>query len=38
MTFVLLPVEHVTAVHDHVLDDQELQGMASGNGHSLGRF
>ena len=30
MTFVLLSVEHVIAIHDHVLDDHELQGMAGG--------
>ena len=30
MTFVLLSVEHVIAIHDHVLDDNELQGMAGG--------
>jgi death-on-curing protein len=39
MTFVLLSVEHVIAVHDHVLDGHELQGMASGKflDGSLGR-
>ena len=30
MTFVLLSVEHVIAIHDHVLDDHELPGMAGG--------
>ena len=30
MTFVLLSVEHVIAIHDHVLDYHELQGMAGG--------
>lgn len=30
MTFVLLSVEHVIAIHDHELDGNELQGMASG--------
>ena len=30
MTFVLLSVEHVIAIHDHVLDDHELQVMAGG--------
>ena len=30
MTFVLLAVEQVIAVHDHVLDGHELQGMAGG--------
>jgi len=30
MTFVLLPVEHVIAIHDHELDGNELQGMVSG--------
>ena len=30
MTFVLLSVEHVIAIHDHVLDDHELQGMVGG--------
>ena len=30
MTFVLLSVEHVITIHDHVLDDHELQGMAGG--------
>ena len=30
MTFVLLSVEHVIAIHDYVLDDHELQGMAGG--------
>jgi len=30
MTFVLLSVEHVIAIHDRVLDDHELQGMAGG--------
>lgn len=33
MSFVLLAVEHVAAVDDHA-----LQGVAGGNGHSLGRF
>ena len=28
--FVLLSVEHVIAIHDYVLDDHELQGMAGG--------
>ena len=30
MTFVLLTVDQVIAIHDHVLDDHELQGMAGG--------
>ena len=30
MTFVLLSVGHVIAIHDHVLDDHELKGMAGG--------
>ena len=30
MTFVLLSVEHVITIHDHVLDYHELQGMAGG--------
>ena len=28
--FVLLSVAHVIAIHDYVLDDHELQGMAGG--------
>jgi hypothetical protein len=38
MSFVLLAVEHVTAVDDHVMDDHALQEVAGGNGHSVGRF
>ncbi|WP_445775272.1 type II toxin-antitoxin system death-on-curing family toxin [Shewanella sp.] len=30
MNYVLLSVEQVVAIHDHVLDDNELQGMAGG--------
>ena len=30
MTFVLLSVEHVITIHDHVLYSHELQGMAGG--------
>ena len=30
MTFVLLTVDQVIAIHDHVLGDHELQGMAGG--------
>ena len=30
MNYVLLTVEQVVAIHDHVLDDNELQGMAGG--------
>ena len=30
MTFILLTVDQVIAIHDHVLDDNELQGMAGG--------
>ena len=39
MTFVLLTVSDVMAIHDHVLSDHELQGLAGGkflNG-ALGR-
>ena len=31
MNYVLLTVEQVIAIHDHVLDDHEQQGMAGGN-------
>ena len=30
MTFVLLTVDDVVAIHDYVLDDHELQGLAGG--------
>ena len=30
MTFVLLTVDDVAAIHDYVLDDHELQGLADG--------
>ena len=30
MNYVLLTVDQVIAIHDHVLDDHELQGMAGG--------
>ena len=30
MNYVLLAVDQVIAIHDHVLDDHELQGMAGG--------
>lgn len=30
MTFVLLTVDDVVAIHDYVLDDDELQGLAAG--------
>ena len=30
MTFVLLTVDDVVAIHDYVLDDHELQGLAAG--------
>ena len=28
MTFVLLTIDDVVAIHDYVLDDHELQGLA----------
>ena len=31
MNYVLLTVDQVVAIHDHVLDGNELQGMAGGN-------
>ena len=30
MTFVLLTIDDVVAIHDYVLDDHELQGLAAG--------